>query len=410
MKREFIIDFVKISLIPLLWAFKKLGSIVHRNPVKIIFCAWFGQKFDDNSKALFEYTIKNRKDINAIWITGSKEVLEELIKLNYPVCYTWSLKAICYHLTSKYVVFCTSSHDGSSSIMHPLLSGATFINLWHGIPLKKIGKDDNIDEMKFEKMLDRKNVFLRIFLKKYYNIKASIAQNVYVFSSSEAISKIYEGVFGLSSDRILCLGQARNDYFFGNHPNEIRERFAGKKIVLYMPTHRSEGKTIMDFHNLLDLDAINKLCVANNFILLIKKHFFHKADPIVMNNEYSNIIELTHENVKAQELLDASDILITDYSSAYIDYLLLNRPIVFYAYDLQKYLEEDRELYLEYNQENIPGKICTNMKELKEELERLFQGKDFNESLRNKIKNYYYSSENQKAVAAKQIDKILSIG
>ena len=407
--KQFFIDCIKIIVVIPLWSLKQLGTKTKRNSHKIIFSAWFGQKFDDNSKALFEYTIKNRKDIEAIWITGSKKVLNELKMLHYPVCYTYSIKAIYYHLTAKYVVFCTSSHDGSNTLTYPLLSGAVFIYLWHGIPLKKIGKDDNIDKQKFDEMLGRKSVFIRKSLKKYYETKSSIVKNVYVFSSSNAISNIYKGVFGLSQDKILCLGQARNDYFYFNHSNLFREQFAGKKIVLYMPTHRNEGKVTMDFHKLLNLDVLNKLCVDYNYVLLIKKHFFHYSDPLVQDNEYSNIIELTHENVKSQELLDACDILITDYSSAYIDYLLLNRPIVFYAYDIEWYLEKERELYLEYNQDNIPGKICTNMNELEEELKRLFLGNDFNESLRNKIKNYYYSPENQKAVASKQIDKILTI-
>lgn len=232
---------------------------------------------------------------------------------------------------------------------------------------------------------------------------------MYVFSSSEAISKMYEGVFRLSPKRIVCMGQARNDYFFTPHDNNIRNLYPGRKIVVYMPTHRNEGRSTMDFHNLLDLDRINRLCAEYNFVFLAKKHYFHNGDPIIENNEYSNIFELTHYNIKSQELIDSCDILITDYSSTYIDYLLLNRPILFYAYDLQNYLETDRDMYLEYNQDNIPGVICTTKESLVDEIESLFNGRDDSEAVRAKIKNYYYSEENQGLVAPKQIDKILTL-
>ena len=402
-------DIVKIILIIPMFLFRMIGRKTKRDPHKMIFGAWFGHKYDDNSKALFEYTVRTRKDIKACWITKSKKVQSELLRLNYPVCYVWSFRAFYYHLYAKYVVYCTSSQDASSVLSYPLLSGALFVNLWHGIPLKKIGKDDDISREHFNKMLEEKSVFCRKALKIYYSLRLNHSNNVYVFSSSEAISKIYEGVFGLSKEKILCMGQARNDYFYNEHSNIFRKRYPDKKIVVYMPTHRNEGKTKMDFHDLLNLNELNDILKANNCVLLMKKHFFHNSDPIVEESEYSNIFELTHEDVKAQELIDAGDILITDYSSTYIDYLLLNRPIIFYAYDLDNYLKEDRKLYLEYNKDNIPGTICKTKLSLENELKDIIQGNDSNEALRHKIRDYYYSIDNQKAVASKQLDKILTL-
>lgn len=51
------------------------------------------------------------------------------------------------------------------------------------------------------------------------------------------------------------------------------------------------------------------------------------------------------------------DLLITDYSSIYLDYLLLDRPIVFFAYDLEHYVERDRALYFTY-ESMTPGARC----------------------------------------------------
>ncbi len=402
------INILKIlSIIPL-GCCRLIGKLTIRNRNKIVFGAWFGNKYDDNPKALYEYVVNNRKDIDACWITRSKEVLSELKTNKYPVCKISSWRSLYYHLTAKYVVYCVTPQDLSNAILLPLLSGATFINLWHGIPLKKIGKDNQYDVNSFANEINKNNRLIKNLLHTYLVVRTKINKG-YIVSSSDAISKIYQGAFGLYNDHILCLGQARNDYFYNNHINVFRERFKGKKIIVYMPTHRNEGNSKMDFHDLLDLVKLNELCSDNNVVLLLKKHFYHNTDPVVSDGEYSNIIELTHENVKTQELLDASDILITDYSSTYIDYLLLNRPIIFFAYDLEHYLSNDREMYLTFSQENIPGRICINHQELEDEIRSLLQLKDSFEEQRNRIKDFYYNKDNQHPVSQKQIETIISL-
>ena len=160
-------------------------------------------------------------------------------------------------------------------------------------------------------------------------------------------------------------------------------------------------------HTLLNLDAINELCTKHNSIFLIKKHFFHSKELSLTSGEYSNIFELTNENIKAQELIDAADILISDYSSVYIDYLLLDRPEIFYSYDLQDYLSTDRDMYTPYIQEYIPGRICETKEALEHELDSVLSGVDNYSSQRKKIRDYFYSSSNQSSVSAKQIDTIL---
>ena len=95
-----------------------------------------------------------------------------------------------------------------------------------------------------------------------------------------------------------------------------------------------------------------------------------------------------------------TDLLITDYSCTYIDYLLLDRPMIFYNFDYRDYLQTDRGLY--YNYEDVtPGYKAETFDQLLEELEQIFQGKDHYGKERSRVKDFFYCPEGQKAVGEK---------
>ncbi len=377
-----------------------IASIFHKYNNIMIFGAWWGNKFDDNPAFLFEYVNKERQDIKAFWITSDKGVLNEVRQLGYPALYAYSFKAFLTCLKAKYFIYCVSKAD-FSKILLPCLGGAVCVTTWHGIPLKKIGDNDNINK-------NNNNTRKRATFSNY--LERKFFKNVYAISTSPAISGIYSSAFRLPSSHVLNLGQARNDYFFQNKHNKVKDMFgAYDKIVVYMPTHRNEGNTTMDMHTILDLNKINALCSKYNVVFLIKKHYFHRNEKCVSDDEFSNIRELTSMNPEVQEFMMSGDIMISDYSGSFIDYLLLDRPEIFYSYDLNDYLSKDRNLYREYVQDNIPGRICTDTDQLIEELKLLFNGTDNYVELRENVRNYYFSKWNQGIVCPQQIDKILSI-
>lgn len=159
---------------------------------------------------------------------------------------------------------------------------------------------------------------------------------------------------------------------------------------------------------LLNLYAINEECEKNNAVFLIKKHYYHANESVTTIENFCNILDITREISSSQVLLDACDILITDYSSCFIDHLLLNRPQIFYAFDLEDYLANDREMYCDYVP-NVSGRICTSTGELCEEIAKLLSGHDEYTAKRAQQLDHYYSKENQCAVSPKQIDAILSL-
>ena len=133
-----------------------------------------------------------------------------------------------------------------------------------------------------------------------------------------------------------------------------------------MPTHRKEGKESMDMTRILDLNKLNNLLKVNNTVLLIKKHYYHRHEPQIDNKVYSNVIEITNEQPNAQELLDAADILITDYSSVMYDFANTGRKIKLFVYDSQEY-EGARGMY-ENVEEYTFAKVKT-VQELSRELQ-----------------------------------------
>lgn len=228
-----------------------------RNRNLLIFGAWFGEKYDDNSRALFEYVINSRKDLRAYWITVNKEVYSKMKEQGLPVYLNTSWKAILLALRARYcfsVVMLNGKDSGKN--LSKYMGGIRIINLWHGLPLKKIVYDD----------IYHKYVYKTYSEKIIHWAEKRVFRNTYHIATSEGIAKIYRSCFRADEKHVLNLGQARNDFFYTPHTNPYKERFENRKIILYMPTHRREGKQAMDMTRLLDLPKINDLCKKHNAI------------------------------------------------------------------------------------------------------------------------------------------------
>ncbi len=359
----------------------------------MLFGAWFGKKYDDNPRYLFEYVVENCPQIRAVWMTADAGVYQRLKERNLPVCMCDTEEGRELAKQAKYIFTATGRIDiGQENLQY--LGGAYYINLWHGLPLKKIMYDDEYSAA------SKKDI-------KYYArefIEKIPYRHYYVVSTSDVITDIYESAFRVKRSQILQLGQPRNDCFFRDHENIYRTRFDGKRIILYMPTHRNEGATAMDMEKLLDLERLNALCKENNAVFLIKKHFYHAGEPDVARN-YDCIFDITNEVTESQNLLDAADVLITDYSSCYIDYLLLDRPIIFYNYDAENYQKNDRQLYFDYD-DVTPGYKCDAYEGLEAHLAQILAGNDAYVSEREKVRDLFYCKQAQKSVSEAIIAKI----
>ena len=214
--------------------------------------------------------------------------------------------------------------------------------------------------------------------------KASDNTN-YLITSSKNIEDYYVEAFQIDKSKIKPLGLPRSDYYFENHDiSKLKEGFYKKygidntkKVILYAPTFRDEEKYNNVF-NFLDLDAFNE-ALGQDYILALRLHpkikDFYNGD-ISSSAKYIDCSDYKDE----QELLLISDILISDYSSIMIEFALLNKPIVFFTYDYDSYVNNERGFYFDFKN-TVPGPIANDC----QELINIIKDNEFDES---KITNF----------------------
>lgn len=200
-------------------------------------------------------------------------------------------------------------------------------------------------------------------------ILSKISQNTdYLIVTSKNIIGYYSEAFQMPESKIKALGLPRMDYYFENYDlDKLKQEFcqkynvsADKKIILYAPTFRDEEKYNNVF-NYLDLEEFNNR-LGNDYVLALRLHpkikNFHKDD-ISSKGQYVDVSNFESE----QELMLISDILITDYSSIMIEYSILNKPTVFFTYDLEEYLANERGFYYDFKT-TVPGPIVNTSDDL----------------------------------------------
>ena len=130
-------------------------SMITRDDKLLIFGSWLGEKYADNPRYLYEYIVENRPDLKAVWITKNQEVFQKLHKRQYPVMMAEKRETRKIVKKAKYIFTATGIFDiGSENAS--LVGGAYSINLWHGIPLKKIMYDDEFSP------LQKRNIFSKL--------------------------------------------------------------------------------------------------------------------------------------------------------------------------------------------------------------------------------------------------------
>lgn len=315
-----------------------------------IFGSWSGKRFSDNSKYLFLYVANNHKDgIRPIWISKDKNIIRKLRDNNYDAYYAYEIKGIYYNLRAKYII----SDSYFNSVNFWCCGGSIKVQLRHGFHTKKIEHD--------AKNLPWNKPFFRLLY--HFVAPWMLIKNNYIFSLSDIDADISVSAFQTKKEKIIITGYPRNDIMFNkilgydildkyiyNNITNIKRNDA--KLFLYMPTFRdSKDKEDIDLKN-IDLDKMNSYLGEINGFFLVKFHPVIKIN-VEKYDQWSRIIFLP-SGLDIYPLLNQIDILITDYSSIYIDFLIVDKPIIFYQYDIEDYVKNDRELYFDYG-EFYPG-------------------------------------------------------
>lgn len=367
--------FLYILNLPLYW----IARLVPKDENIWIFGAWFGEKYADNSKYLFEYVNKNHPEIRAIWITKNEETLSMLKNKNFECYKAYSFNSYIYSSRSMYGFVSVGSGD-----INFFIPPKFTINLWHGIPLKKIGFDDKITA-------NYKSTFIKELLKSLFGFSKQAMRHSKILASSEVEATKLSSAFNKNMKDIIISGLPRNDVFLNAKRNKKENTFK----VIYMPTHRNEGELNVSKLFVNDIEMINERLKLHNIELYIKLHFYHMNQMNIKN--YSNI-KAVHDKDIEQDIYSVVpnyDILITDYSSIFFDYLLSDNPIIFAPFDYEKYITKDRELYYDYD-EVTPGPKCKNWEEVLEWIVKFKENPELYKEEREAVKNRFHKYQDGK--------------
>ena len=349
-----------------------------------------GKYYVDNTKYLFEYACKQSySDIRHVWITGNPNIINKIREMGFEAYRQGSFKAFWCQLRCGVAIYNKGLDDISK---FPFYGGAYIVSVWHGAGFKRIYNATYTGKyITFKKIIDRVFCWTRMNL---------------LMATSEYQCKQFLERFDIQRNQMVITGQPRNDFFYNENNNSTIKKQLSispyKKVVLYMPTYRStfqgEGIEKKILNEIICNTKFRDYISQNNYIFVVKLHPMTSLFDIPQNN-YLRLLEHGGD-VDTQQLLSIADVLITDYSSCFVDYALLHRPIVFYIPDKDDYVKYvggmDKEFYdflkygCAYNVEELVNALKNPSLRIADEANKLFYapetGNNFSENVYNAIK------------------------
>lgn len=219
------------------------------------------------------------------------------------------------------------------------LSRLNVVQVWHGTGFKNILLESG-----------SKSSLVDFFRDKEYSSYAL------VIAGSESDKK--RKIKAFNNKNVKITGNPKTDMLFAD-PVLNRKNYAEDEqiLILYAPTFRKYDVITPSF-----LTGLNEYLIKKNHILILKRH---PSDiSVELSGQYSNLIDVTGCRISSDYFLPISDILITDYSSLSVDYCLLNRPIISYIPDYERYMRERHGMYYDI-MELLPGPFCYDLEQLK---------------------------------------------
>jgi len=374
---------IKVLLVPIQILVIALDFLYCKDNNLIVFGSNIGQYKSGSPKALYDYVQDKQNTFRGFFYAPFelKSTAQELIMS--------VVKFAPIFFRARYLV---SSHPPMDFVPFIWWSRRkVLINVWHGGPVKAIffaDADEKLNDLRTVKSLNKRT-------------------NIFVVASQLEAALISEE-FQLNPKKFQYLGHPRNDILLsGASDNKIvtktiRNVPTYKKVILYCPTYRRDNSVeILPFGD-LDTEKLFKFLEESEAIMLIRQHLMAK----LIKTEYlsNRIIDFGFDICPdINPALPEIDVLVTDYSSIYIDYLLLNRPCIFIPYDIEQY-KERRGLLLDDYDFWAPGYKVKTFEEFLKALEFSLSGQDVHKAHREEICrqfNYYQTD--------RSCEKILNI-
>lgn len=338
--------------------FSRLSAIEKTDKKLVLFEAFQGRSYSCSPKAIYEYMLNTSdfSDYRFVWVFRDikahgyfgKNTL--LVKFDSAEAYRAYARAGTWIINSRLRDFISPRDD------------QRYIQCWHGTPFKKIGCDieaagnatSTVDEIRRE------------YTKEAEKITNMLSQSP--FGTQKLISAFSLDKLG-KENIILETGYPRNDALF-NYSEEkikkIKESFnipENKLVILYCPTFRDNqfGGAGYTLSLSIDFEGLRRKC-GDDFVILFRAHYF-VADNFDFKSFGGYVLNASDYD-DINDLYLVSDLLITDYSSVFFDYANLNRPMLFYLYDVSEYMTKMRDFY--FGTAMLPGFTAQTQSKLEE--------------------------------------------
>lgn len=366
---------------------RRLDSIIENKDV-ILFGSDRGRTEKCDTNHLFEWMAKNTDEVTTVWVGGGHFYDNS----TYTSCRIKSLQGVHYLLKSPLIVISSNKDDVA---IHPSFvpNSTRVIKIHYGDPIHKGSKS---------------------------NIKEDIDYKV---TMSEFTAELWEKRQGITGSYVIT-GYPRNDLMLDppqkmvDECRELIPEVNQHKIMLYTPsksklypyTEIKENSVFFPFEDFQN-EELSDILKKENILLLLRPHpidekKMNKNTNLVYRKMKSYLKELASNcsqihylppSVQSNTvpLLCLSDILVTDYSSIYHDYLLLDRPILFAPYDIELFDEHRGHIY-DYN-DNTPGYKIESFHMFKEVASELSKGKDIYSQERTKVKERFHKYNDGKS-------------
>lgn len=322
----------------------------------------FSNLFNDNIRALFEY-VKDDPSIKKVVLTRKKEVTVSGKNIvNVPL---HSSEGQYYLLRCKNIFI---KHTVKSNITYQVSSRLHNIyNLWHGIPLKRIA----YVSLDFQDRLDQ------------------VASGNKMFRSVIAASDVDRlamtaAHWPLTYNDIWVTGLPRHDFITGEYgalpaflreqADRLKEQLAGRRLILFAPTFRNDQEKGYYLFTDEEKEQLGAFLQEHSLVMGIREHMADKKRQYTSQLTGEHFIDLSDARYPdIESLFRHTSLLITDYSSIFIDFLLTKRPVISFAYDYEQYTAEERGLFYDLGW-CFPGRIARDFDQLLQALEYGFEG------------------------------------
>ncbi|MCR4720203.1 MAG: CDP-glycerol glycerophosphotransferase family protein [Lachnospiraceae bacterium] len=359
--------------------------LTHLIPVKkglVVFDSFMGKSYSGSVRAVYEYLSDHKPgaQYTPVWV-----FTREALKKGLPD--SPDSRMVTYGTISYYILMsraCLWVFDTRHEAYLVKKKKQRYLQTWHGTPLKKLGADIDIFSMKAENAGKTDGKALQKYKDK---VAAESAKWDVLISASTFTTEVFRRCFSYDGEILEC-GYPRNDVLFindlgdskvgsgaDNSPGNGTENngsktginvevsadnsAAPKKTLLYAPTwrddiHSGEGWWY-GYDPSLDIKALED-ALGSEWRLVVKLHYLVKYDKDAFpeSSVKSGFLRIADSGEDIAGLMKNADAVITDYSSVMFDYALLDRPMFFYVYDLERYRDKLRGWYFDFEKE-APG-------------------------------------------------------